>query len=86
VRPAPYAQRDSGSQQQVQIQFQPSGGSWTTLSTATITNSAGYFRVPVTFPSSGSVRLQWSYPGAFAFIPAYSSPVVTSRTQAITVH
>ncbi|MEA2198985.1 MAG: polysaccharide biosynthesis protein PslG [Solirubrobacteraceae bacterium] len=87
VRAAPYAQRDSGSTQQVEIQFQPSsGGSWTTVSTATITNSAGYFRVPVTFPSSGSVRLQWSYPNSFLLLPPYSSLLVTSRTQAITIH
>ncbi|MDQ6777106.1 MAG: hypothetical protein M3071_13020 [Actinomycetota bacterium] len=87
ARPAPYAQSDGGTPQQVEIQFQPSkGGGWTTMSTATITNSAGYFKVPVSFPSSGSVRLQWSYPSAFAFLPAYGSPVVTSRTQAITIH
>ncbi len=87
VRPAPYAQRDTGTSQQVQIEFQPSsGGGWTTMTTATVTNPAGYFRVPVSFPSSGSVRLQWSYPSAFTFLPPYGSPVVTSRTQAITLH
>jgi len=86
VRAGAYAQRDSGSEQQVQIQFRPaSGGAWTTLSTATITNSAGFFKVPVTFPSSGSVRLQWSYPSAFMFLPPYGSPAVTSRTQAIKI-
>jgi hypothetical protein len=87
VRPAAYAKSNTGTPQQVQIEFEPSsGGGWTTLSTATITNSTGYFRVPVSFPSSGSVRLQWSYPSAFAFLPPYGSPVVTSRTQAITIH
>ncbi|HWF72870.1 MAG TPA: hypothetical protein VG186_05975 [Solirubrobacteraceae bacterium] len=87
VRPAPYAKSDSGTAQQVAIEFEPSsGGTWTTVSTATITNSAGYFKVPVTFPSSGSVRLQWSYPSAFTFLPPYGSPVVTSRAQAITIH
>jgi len=87
VRPAPYAQEDSGYQQQVEIEFQPfGGGSWTTVSTATITNSAGYFRVPVTFPSSGSVRLQWAYPSEFAFLAPYGQPVVTSRIQAISMH
>jgi hypothetical protein len=87
VRPAPYAKRDSGFAQQVQIEFRPtSGGGWTTVSTATITNSAGYFRVPVTFPSSGSVRLQWAYPSAFEFLAPYGQPLVTSRTQAITIH
>jgi hypothetical protein len=87
VRPAPYAEQDSGFRQQVQIEFEPSsGGSWTTVSTATVINSAGYFRVPVTFPSSGSVRLQWSYPSNFAFFASYALAAVTSRTQAITIH
>lgn len=87
VRPAPYAEKDTGSQQQVQVEFQPSsGGGWTTLNTATVTNSAGYFRIPVTFPSSGSVRLQWYTPAGFAFLPATAFPVVTSRTQSITIH
>jgi hypothetical protein len=54
------------------------------VSTATVTNSSGYFRVPVTFPSSGSVRLQWVYPSQFAFLPA-GSGIVTSRTQAIRI-
>jgi hypothetical protein len=86
VRPAPFAQRDTGSPQQVQIEFQPtSGGGYSTVSTATITNSAGYFRVPVMFPSSGSVRLQWTYPSGFAFLPASQSPTLTSRTQAINI-
>jgi hypothetical protein len=85
VRPAPYAQRDTGSQQQVQIEFN-SGGGWTTVTTATVTNPAGYFRIPVTFPSSGSVRLQWSYPSGFAFLAPYGTPVVTSRSQAISIH
>jgi hypothetical protein len=86
ARPAPYASRDTGLAQQVEIEFQPaSGGAWTTLSTATITNSAGYFKVPVTFPASGSVRLQWSYPAGFAFLPPGTPSVVTSRTQAIKI-
>ena len=86
VRPAPFAQRDTGLQQQVAIEFQPaSGGPWTTLTTATIINSAGFFRVPVAFPSSGSVRLQWSFPYAFAFLPPYATPTVTSRSQAIKI-
>jgi len=86
ARPAPFAKRDTGLAQQVQIEFQPaSGGTWSTVSTATITNSAGYFKVSVNFPSSGSVRLQWSYPSTFAFLAPYASPIVTSRTQAITI-
>jgi hypothetical protein len=46
----------------------------------------GYFRVPVSFPSSGSVRLQWSYPSGFTFLPPYGTAVVTSRTETITIH
>jgi hypothetical protein len=85
VRPAPFAKKDTGLAQQVAIEFQPSsGGAWTTLSTATVTNSAGFFKVPVTFPSSGSVRLQWVYPSQFTFLPA-GSGIVTSRTQAIKI-
>jgi hypothetical protein len=53
--------------------------------TVTITNPAGYFEVPVTFPRSGSVRLQWTYPSAYAFLPAGTPTTVTSRTQAVTV-
>jgi len=86
VRPAPFAKRDTGSAQQVQIQFLPSGGTtWTTLSTVTISNSAGYFKVSVTFPSSGSVMLQWTYPSTFSFLPIGTPPTVTSRIQTVTV-
>jgi len=86
VRPGPYAQHDTGLSQQVQIEFEPTGGTWATLTTATVTNSAGYLKVPVKFPSSGSVRLQWSYPSMFAFLAPYASPIVTSRAQAITIN
>jgi hypothetical protein len=86
VRPAGFAKHDTGSAQQVAIQFQPaSGGGFTTLGTVTITNSEGYFEVPMTFPSSGSVRLQWIYPSAFAFLAPYALPTITSRTQKITI-
>jgi hypothetical protein len=86
VRPDAFARHDSGSAQQVKIQFQSaSGGAWTTLDTATITSPAGFFEVPVQFPSSGSVRLSWSYPSRFAFLPAGTSPTVTSRNQTVKV-
>jgi hypothetical protein len=86
VRPAPFATTDTGSQQQLQVQFEPtSGGGWTTLSTVTIVNSAGYFKVPVSFPSSGAMRLQWTYPTTFAFLPSSASTTVNSRVQNITV-
>jgi hypothetical protein len=86
LRPAAFAKHDAGSSQQVSIQFQPgSPGAWSTVRTVTITNPAGYFEVPVTFPRSGSVRLQWTYPSAYAFLPAGTPTTVTSRTQAVTV-
>jgi hypothetical protein len=86
LRPAPFAEHDGRSARQVQIQFQAgSGGAWTTLRTVTIANPAGYFEVPVTFPKSGSVRLQWTYPAGYGFLPSTTSATVTSRIQAITV-
>jgi hypothetical protein len=64
VRPAHYASLDSGgSQQYVKIQFKRRrGGAFQTLSTAPITNVRGYFDVHIKFPTSGSVRLAWTYP------------------------
>ena len=86
VRPAASAERDSGSVPPVAIQFKPaSGGAWRTVRTVTITGPAGDFEVPVSFPGSGSVRLQWTYPAKFAFLPSGTSRTVWSRVQAITV-
>jgi hypothetical protein len=64
VRPAHFASLDTvGTPQQVQIQFQPGSiGAFTTVRTVTITSPRGYFDAHVTFPTSGSVRLAWSYP------------------------
>ena len=86
LRPAPFAEHDTGSAQQVQIQFHPAtGGAWITQRIVTITNSAGYFRVPVMFPATGSVRLQWTYPSTYAFLPSPLLAPVTSRTQTIKI-
>ena len=63
VRPAHYAQSDTGRPQRVLIQQQSAtGGPFRTVGAVTITNVHGYFDVHVRFPSSGSVRLSWSYP------------------------
>jgi len=63
VRPAHYAQLDTGAPQQVQIQYQrASRGAFKTMRTVTINSSRGYFDLHMTFPASGSVRLAWTYP------------------------
>ena len=86
VRPAVFAPHDGGAPQRVLIQFRRSSrGRWTTLRTVTLASAAGYFEVPVAFPSSGAVRLQWTYPPKFAFLPAATPATVTSRIQKITV-
>ena len=83
VRPAAYAKLDTGKAQSALVQFQPgSKGAFTTIATVPITNSRGYFDVHVAFPSSGSVRLAWTYPTGD---PLLSGGTVFSRTQKITV-
>lgn len=63
VRPANYAYLDTGAAQYVQIQLRVGGvGPFRTLKTVRISDIRGYFDVPVRFPASGTVRLQWSYP------------------------
>jgi hypothetical protein len=71
VRPDPYAALDSGTPQQVQIQFQPgSRGAFVGLQTVTVTDPHGYFDLPVRFPSSGTVRLAWTYPSGDPLLQA----------------
>jgi hypothetical protein len=63
VRPAHFAQVDSGKPQHVKIEFQAgSNGPFKTLQTIAITNPHGYFDTRMSFPSSGIVRLTWTYP------------------------
>jgi hypothetical protein len=77
VRPSHYVQVDRGALQRVRIELAPlSGGPFKSLGEVTITNPQGYFDARVRFPSSGNVRLAWSYP---------RGPTVYSRTVAITV-
>jgi hypothetical protein len=77
VRPAHYAQLDTKDPQQVRIDFQSgSKGPFKTLQTVTITNPHGYFDVEVSFPSSGTVRLSWTYP---------HGPTIHSRPLTVTV-
>jgi hypothetical protein len=76
VRPARYAQRDTGKQQKVELQFQPSGGQFKTVQTVVLTDPYGYFDVSRRFQQTGTVRLTWSYP---------HGPQVFSRAVAVTI-
>jgi hypothetical protein len=47
----------------VQLQFKAaSGKDFSTIDTVPLSNPHGYFEVRQVFPSSGSVRLRWTYP------------------------
>lgn len=93
VRPAPFAVADGDGPQYAQIQFAPRGGPWRTEKTVRITDPHGYFDTTVSFPSSGSVRVLWSYP---TFDPSlyeygsqvptgYSEPLVSATSRTATV-
>lgn len=78
VRPAHYAELDTGRSQRAQIELRSAaGGGYRAITTVPITNRDGYFDVDVEFPSSGSVRLAWSYP---------HGPTIYSRLVAVTIH
>ena len=65
LRPARYAILDTSQPQRVAIQLRPgSRGPWQTVQFVTFSraNQGCYFDVRVKFPSSGTVRLGWSYP------------------------
>ena len=70
IRPAYFATTDpGGGAQSVQIQFQAgSRGPFATLETIPITDRHGYFDTHVMFPSSGTVRLTWTYPPGDPFL------------------
>lgn len=78
VRPAPDARKQTHRQQSVEIQFQAAGGdAFKTVKRVALPNPNGYFEVRQTFPSSGDVRLRWTYP---------DGTVVYSRTAPVTLH
>jgi hypothetical protein len=63
--------------QVAQVQFQAAGsGRFTTVKRVTVTDPYGYFDTLVTFPSSGNVRITWSYP---------HGATIRSRTVPITI-
>lgn len=81
VRPAPFAVADGDGPQYVQIQFQRrGGGAWTTLKTLRITDPHGYVDTWMTFPATGWVRLQWTYPSSDS---ALKSTMITNSNGTI---
>jgi hypothetical protein len=92
LRPARYAILDTGLPQTAEVQFAPgSSGRFTTIQTVTIGSpSAGcYFDLYPRFPSSGSVRLSWSYPLHDQLLGSFgpsSDHTVYSRQIQISLH
>src|SRR5581483_6762252 len=85
VRPAQFGILDTGSPQTAQIQFAPAGSSdWATVQTVTINSGAScYFDLRMVFPSSGKIRLAYTYPpGDTSF---GNGATVLSRTVDVTV-
>ncbi len=63
VRPAHFTIVGSGRPQIARIQFaSTSAGRFQTVKRVTLSDPYGYFDVRATFPSSGFVRIAWSYP------------------------
>ncbi len=88
VRPAGFMTSDTHTVQRVQIQLQPSSrGSFKTINTVRIASRQGYFDIHMKFPSSGTVRLIWTYPQKDPLLPA-SAPGATvySRHVVIQLH
>jgi hypothetical protein len=93
VRPAHFASLDTGgTSQQVQIQFQRgSRGAFTVLRTVTVTSPRGYFDLHLSFPTTGTVRLAWSYPANDPLLtPSVTAPgdpdTIYSRSVKVTVN
>jgi hypothetical protein len=94
ARPALYESKATGNSPQfVSVQFKASGSSaWQQVAKVHVTQAQGYFDIHQKFSSSGSVRLQWTYPTAAEDLllplidnPAVAGTTVTSRTQNITL-
>jgi len=78
ARPAGYARLETHADQRVAIQFQSgSRGPFRIIRTVTLTSPHGYFDVAQKFPTSGTVRLAWTYP---------SGQTIYSRLVNITLH
>ena len=82
ARPSQFVLADGGTTQTVTIQLKSGSGAFKTVEQLPITNSRGYFDTHVVFPSSGMVRLMWSYP---PLDPLSSPTPVYSRQVQISV-
>jgi hypothetical protein len=70
VRPAGFMTSDTHAAQEVQIQLQSgSRGAFKTINTVKISSREGYFDIGMKFPSSGTVRLTWTYPRTDSLLP-----------------
>jgi hypothetical protein len=88
VRPVGFMTMDTHTGQQVQIQLQPnSRGAFKTINTVKISSPEGYFDIHMKFPSSGTVRLIWTYPKMDPLLPAGApGATVSSRHVVVKVH
>jgi hypothetical protein len=85
ARSAPFVSLDGFTPAKVLIQLKR-GSAWTTVARTGTRGGNGYFDLHVKFPSSGSVRLQWSYPTDSMLPPADSGQTIHSRTFSVKVH
>jgi len=86
VRPAPLTAGDGAGPQAAQIQLQTGHGGFKTVKTVKLTGPGGYFDVGMKFPSSGTVRLRWTYPAQDAFLPTnVLGTTISSRTFSVKV-
>jgi len=85
IRAAKFAIRDTGLPQSARLQFEPAGGgSYTTLRTITVSDpSKCYFDLRLTLPSSGTLRLSYTYPASDPLLP--ENYTVYSRHVQVTV-
>jgi hypothetical protein len=86
VRPAPLVAADTGAPQTAQIQFAPrSSGQYNTIQTVAVgAGQSCYFDVRLRLPSSGSVRLAYTYPDGDPLLGGGGTEVF-SRSAAVTL-
>jgi hypothetical protein len=86
ARPAIYGATTSAGAQTLQLVFTPTGSTTaTTLATVSVSKTTGYFTHKVTFPSSGTLRLEYTYPSDEIDLPVgVAGATVFSRSVKVT--